>query len=269
MSIKKLVRMWCPPILLSLAAQVSRRARRRDGIVFEGDYPSWVHAQRVSIGYDSVAIFQRVRDAALKVKRSEAIFERDSVCFYKEEYRWPSLACLMAIAGRHGRLRVLDLGGSLGSYYYQHRKFISALQTVRWSVVEQKHFVTCGRNEFQDECLKFYESIADCLSEESVDVVFLSSVLQYLEQPYAVLAMLADKKVPYMLVDRTPFIEEIKDRLTVQHVADFKDSYPAWLFSRQRFIKVLKEAAYRPITYFQSDIDPGISNYQGMLLERV
>src|SRR5690348_7188183 len=127
MNIKSLARMWCPPILWSWARQVSRR----DGVVFEGDYASWADAKRASTGYDSAKIFERVRDAALKVKQGEAAFERDSVCFYEEEYRWPSLACLLAIAAeRQGHLRVLDLGGSLGSYYYQHRKLLSLLKPV-------------------------------------------------------------------------------------------------------------------------------------------
>ena len=81
---------------------------------------------------------------------------------------------------------MLDLGGALGGYYYQHRKFMSMLAKVRWSVVEQKHFVVCGRDEFQDEYLRFHETIADCLAEGPVDVGFLSSVLQYLERPYAI-----------------------------------------------------------------------------------
>jgi putative methyltransferase (TIGR04325 family) len=266
MSVKNMIRMWCPPILLSWARQVSGHG----GIVYEGDYVSWASAQRASTGYDSAAIFQRVRNAALKVKRGEAVFERDSVCFYEEEYRWPSLACLLAIAaGLPGHLRVLDLGGSLGSYYYQHRKFIRMLEKVRWSVVEQKHFAACGRDEFQDECLRFFETVGECLSEGPVDVVFLSSVLQYLERPYAMLAMLAGAKIRYLLIDRTPFIEEAQDRLTVQHVPDFHASYPAWFFSRQKFRQAIEEAGYRTITDFQGDVDQGIDNYQGIFLERV
>jgi putative methyltransferase (TIGR04325 family) len=269
MSVKNLIRMWCPPILLSWVRQVSRRG----SIVYEGDYVSWANAQRASTGYDSAAIFERVRNAALKVQRGEAVFERDSVCFYEEEYRWPSLACLLAIAaGRRGHLRVLDLGGSLGSYYYQHRKFISMLEKVRWSVVEQKHFVACGRDEFQDERIRFYESVGDCLSEGPVDVAFLSGVLQILERPYAMLAMLADAKVPYLLIDRTPFIEGTQDRLTVQHVSDSicESSYPAWFFSRQKFGQAIEEAGYRPITNFSGDVyDLWIANFQGIFLERV
>jgi putative methyltransferase (TIGR04325 family) len=238
--------------------------------VFEGTYRSWANAQRASAGYDTAAIFQRVRNAALKVKRGDAVFERDSVCFYKEEYRWRSLACLLATAaGRHDHLRVLDLGGSLGSYYYQHRKFLAMLKKVRWSVVEQQHFVACGREEFQDECLRFHESVGDCLSEGPVDIALLSSVLQYLERPYAMLAMLANAEVPYLLVDRTAFIEGTEDRLAVQRVPNFNDSYPAWFFSRQKFRQFIGEAGYRPVTDFQSDVDLGFGNYEGIFLKRL
>ncbi|NJD34694.1 MAG: methyltransferase, TIGR04325 family [Betaproteobacteria bacterium] len=268
MNIKNLARKWCPPILLMWARQV----REHQGIVFTGNYPSWSEARQASTGYDSATIFHRVRDAALKVKSGAAVFERDSACFYQEEYRWPTLACLLAIAAeRRSHLRVLDLGGSLGSYYFQHRKFMSRLEKVHWSVVEQKHFVACGRDEFQNECLKFYESVDDCLAEGPVDVAFLSSVLQYLERPYAMLATLADAEIPYLLIDRTAFVEGTQDRLTVQHVPEsiYEASYPAWLFSRQKFMTAIAKASYRPITEFLSDDDFGIGQFQGIFLERI
>lgn len=268
MNLKSLARCWCPPILLKWA----RRVRSHNSISFDGNYASWAEAEKVSTGYNSAAVFQRVRDAALKVKRGEAVFERDSVCFYHEEFRWPTLACLLAIAAeRGGQLRVLDFGGSLGSFYFQHRKFFSRLKEIRWAVVEQKHFVECGRDELQDEVLRFYESIDDCLAEGSVDVVFLSSVLQYLERPYDMLAEFCLTKAPYLLIDRTPFIARESDRLTVQHVPDsiYKASYPAWFFSQQLFETMVAEQGYSLIAEFSCDNDKEISEYKGILLERV
>ena len=115
-----------------------------------------VPALQVSTGYDDAAVLQRVHESALKVKRGDALFERNSVCFYHEEYRWPIFACLLvAAAERDAHLNVLDFGGSLGSFYFQHRKFFSKLKNVSWSVVEQTQFVECGREQIQDGTLKF------------------------------------------------------------------------------------------------------------------
>ncbi|HRP59240.1 MAG TPA: hypothetical protein PK833_02995, partial [Vicingus sp.] len=51
-----------------------------------GNYKSWEEAQKKCSGYDSEIIFNRVKNALLKVKSGEAVFERDSVIFYKIQY---------------------------------------------------------------------------------------------------------------------------------------------------------------------------------------
>lgn len=263
---KQLLKVWLPPAIVSLYREWKRSADH------EGNYASWQEALAHSTGYDSDKIFQRVREAALKVKSGEALFERDSICFYNEDYRWPTLACLLAIAAeRDGQLHVLDFGGSLGSFYFQHRKFFLKLKEVRWGVVEQPHFVACGHSELEDEALRFYESIDDCIAGGQVDVIFLSSVLQYLDQPYGLLTDLGKTKAQFLLIDRTAFIEDAEDRLTIQKVPDsiYRASYPAWFFSRKKFDAAIAGAGYRLIAEFPCDDVAGIGNYKGIFLERV
>lgn len=267
MSLKALIQGCCPPILIKLV----RRLRNKNN-AFAGNYASWTEAVKHASGYDADAIFQRVREAALKVKCGEAVFERDSVCFYQEEYRWPALACLLAIAaGRGGKLNVLDFGGALGSFYFQHRKFLTRLESIRWSVVEQSHFVECGKNEFQNKNLKFYANTDECLASEKVDVIFLSSVLQYLEKPESMLIALSKTKADYILIDRTPFIDDSKDRLTVQSVPEsiYKASYLAWFFSTNKFDELINKIGYRIIQKFDGDDDVGIGKFKGYFLERI
>jgi len=238
---------------------------------FYGDFPTWQAAEEVAGGYDAPAILDRVRNAALRVKRGEAAFERDSVCFEHEEYRWPTLACLLRVAAEHGgRLRVLDFGGSLGSFYFQHRRHFRHLDVVRWSVVEQTHYVACGRADFESDELKFYESVGDCLDAGPVDVILCSSVLQYLQNPYGVLADLTASGVPCILLDRTPFIAARRDRLSVQHVPPsiYRASYPAWFFSRERFLDETRSLGLHNEAEFSSDDDVGIGEYKGMMLVR-
>jgi putative methyltransferase (TIGR04325 family) len=243
---------------------------RRNG-EFEGDYSSWQEAEQVAGGYDAPAIFERVRDAALKVKQGEAVFERDSVCFYHEEYRWPTLACLLRIAAENGgRLHVIDFGGSLGSFWFQHRRHLMGLKEVCWTVVEQPHFVACGREEFQDENLKFSASLEEAVEARPADVIFCSSVLEYLSDPYAWLQRFAKSDIRWLLLDRTPFIEANEDRLTVQKVPPsiYPASYPAWFFSRQKFNKAVRQFGYVERARFTAEDDVGIGCFEGVLLER-
>lgn len=268
MSFKAFIKDCCPPVLLKSV----RRFRNKNNISFTGNYASWAEALLHASGYDTDAIFQRVREAALKVKRGEAIFERDSVCFYQEDYRWSALACLLSIAAeRDGKLNVLDFGGALGSFYFQHKKFFNRLKSIRWCVIEQAHFVECGKTEFQNEELRFYSNIDECLANEKVDVIFLSGVLQYLETPESMLIELSKSKADYILIDRTPFIESPNGRLTVQSVPEsiYKASYPAWFFSHNQFDELINKIGYRIVEEFDGDDDVGIGKFKGYLLERI
>jgi putative methyltransferase (TIGR04325 family) len=231
-----------PPSVTSMARLAhGRLSHLRYG--WSGDYGSWSEAQSASGGYDGLAILERVRDSMLKVKRGEAVHERDSVLFDKVEYSWPLLATLMWVAAQHdGMLSVLDFGGSLGTSYFQNRAFLASLRKVRWSIVEQAHFVACGREHFTTDELRFYESTEDCLRIEKPNVIVLSGVLQYLEHPYRQLQELFDLGLPHVVVDLAPVFGR-SDRITVQRVPPeiYDASYPCWIFDEKRLRAFLNE----------------------------
>lgn len=242
-----------------------------DGGYF-GDFASWAEARRESTGYDSPAILERVRAAALKVVHGEAVCERDSVTFDHVEYSWPLLAGLLraAPAGRDN-LTVLDFGGSLGSSYHQCRGLLDRVARLRWCIVEQQHFAECGRREFATDELCFYNSVSCCLESESVDVVLFSSVLTYVERPYELLELVAAAGIRDVIIDRTLFLRDgARDRITVQRVAPsiYEATYPARLFSKVEFLSRIQRH-YRVLARFEK---PGWSNVPcvcgGMLLER-
>ncbi len=103
--------------------------------------------------------------------------------------------------------------------YFQNQKFLAGLQDVRWSVVEQAHFVEAGRQHIQDDRLVFYSTIAECVTVEKPNVVLLSSVMQYLEKPYTILDELIRCDVDIILIDRTSFYNGEEDLIAVQKVA--------------------------------------------------
>jgi len=217
--------------------------RQRGHNYWSGDFETWEEALSGCTGYDTNAVLSKVRDALLAVQAGHAAYERDSVLFENPDYVWPVVALLSQVAAReNNRLSVLDFGGSLGSTYFQHRRCFDWLDELSWNIVEQKHFVACGQKDFADSELKFYESVAECLANESPNVVLLSSVLPYLEDPYGVLEELIQRRIPYMLIDRTPVLTTGDgDRLTVQKVPStiYRASYPAWFFNREKLTDFL------------------------------
>jgi putative methyltransferase (TIGR04325 family) len=227
-----------------------------------------------STGYDSEIILKKTATALLKVKNGEAAYERDSVLFDEIQYSYPLLAGLMYVAANSGgRLNVLDFGGSLGSTYFQNRRFMSSLPTkVRWNIVEQPSHVRVGKAYFEDDYLRFYTSFSDCLADTKPNVVLLSGVLQYLEYPYTVFDHINGSPCNYVIIDRTPFWTGPADRLCVQTVPPsiYPASYPIWIFSKQRFHDYLSES-FSIVTEYES-LDnlnaPVKALWQGLILER-
>jgi putative methyltransferase (TIGR04325 family) len=215
-----------------------------------------------------------VRSAALKVKRGEAAYERDAVLFDRVEHAWPLLASLMWVAARErGRLEVLDFGGSLGSSYVQNRAFVDTLPESGWSIVEQPHFVSCGKADFEGGKLRFFETIEACATARAPNVVVLSSVLQYLEDPGAVLAQLG--RFPYLVIDLTPVHDGPRDRLTLQTVPPtiYPARYPCWVFSEARLAEALGRE-FELVTAFDPELGQDLRaddvrfRYRGYLLKR-
>ena len=269
-TLKSLTRDWLPTVFVRWFRQV-----RGGGIRFEGDFTTWEKANNYCTGYNAEEILTKVLASTIKVKHGEAAYERDSVLFDQIEYAWPVLAGLMWVGARSsGRLNVLDFGGALGSSYFQNRKFLLTLPDVHWNVVEQPHYVDAGRKHIQGEQLRFYKTIEECLSENQPNVILLSSVLQYLESPADLISELNKVGALCLIIDRTPFTLQAKDKLVVQKVpaAIYSASYPMWIFSLSKFERLLAKnwrlvaSNISPEGYARTTNYSELS-FQGMLLE--
>ncbi len=227
---------WLPPHLKRLL----NRSRAGEAVWYTGNYETWEDARRDSVGYEDPVIFDRVKDSIEKVRAGEAAGERDAVLFEQVPYPFPLLTGLLRAALSSNRLNVLDIGGSLGSTYFQCRGLLDRLDELRWNVVEQLSFVEYGREHLQSRELRFYDSIDACLTAERVDVAVLSSVLPYVETPYKLLEEVVARKFEHIIIDRTPLLEDGPDRLTVQHVPAYiygrQLSYPAWFLTRENLL---------------------------------
>lgn len=214
------------------------------GIRFSGPYSSWAEASRRSAGYDQDSILTRVRETSLRVRRGEFAYEQDSVGFVQQS---PPLHLLSALAessaGSSRALNVLDFGGALGSLFQRARPFIEPSQIGHWLVCEQDHFVKQGLAEFAHPPLCFSANPSDALRTGPVDLLVLSSVLPYLQDPLHTLSELSALQPRYILIDRTPFSPDDTDHVLVQHTprSIYRASYPLWLLSLRSLDDVLKD----------------------------
>ena len=268
MQTRKIIKRWLPP---AVAESVGTFLKRTN--CYAGDFSDWAAASEQASGYDAALILEKVKQAVLQVKSGSAVYERDSVLFDHVEHSYPVLAGMLRAAVECGnRLSVLDFGGSLGSSYFQCREFLSVVDDLQWGIVEQENFVACGRQNLEAGQLRFFYTIKECLQHTTPNVVLLSSVLQYIESPLAVLEELVAQGIPYIIVDRTPFSDAPADRITVQYVPPsiYPASYPCRIFSMQRFLEVF-QGHYHEVSRFDCN-DAGATvnglefSFRGMIL---
>ena len=260
----KIVKAFTPPILVSA---IKNSSLIKSG--WHGNFKTWEEAKSKTTGYDSALILDKVRDSICRVKEGLSVYERDSVIFDTIQYSWPLLTGLMMAAAKDGgKINVLDFGGSLGSTYYQNKKFLAHFNDVAWSIVEQEHFVNIGKESFEDSILKFYPTITDCIKEQSPNVIVLSSVLQYLEDPYHFIdSLINETQANFILIDRTPFSPE--ERIVIQTVPSsiYKASYPCRIFNLKKFKNLFSEKGYTFIEEFDAvDGDKKSFHFKGFIL---
>ncbi len=263
---KKIIKSLIPPILLDTIKKI-----KSNKYGWKGDYQTWEEAQNDATGYDTDKILQTVKASLLKVKSGEAVYERDSVIFEEIQYSWQLLTGLMFCSAKMGGvLKVVDFGGSLGSTYYQNKKFLDRLDDVSWSIVEQKHFVDVGKEEFEDDRLKFFYSVNECIKKEKSNILLLSSVLQYIEKPYELLDDILKNDLKYILIDRTPF-SKVNEKITLQIVPPniYEASYVCRIFDETKLIQYLKNKNYELLEDFDTlDGESELYKFKGMILEK-
>lgn len=238
-----------------------------------GNYKTWNEALSNCSGYDNEIILNKVKDSVLKVARGEAEYERDGVAFDQHEYSEELLKAFKS-AVTNNELSIIDFGGSLGSEYFQYRRFLKGVK-LNWLVVEQKHFVDAGNKEIANEELHFFYTIEEALKYKKANVIVLSSVLPYLETPYEWINKIKSCNFDFIIIDRNAFMEGNTEMLTMQIVPEFiyKASYPAWFFNEKKFVSSFTDKYFVKSEFMSPFALPTIVNntkayWKGFLFEK-
>ena len=217
-------------------------------------FPTWEAACRKAGSYADPILLEEELNAARAVREGRAAFALFGIPQTRLALRWPLLASLMSIAGWRGAfsgrpLHILDFGGGLGSVYDQHRRFLDTIPALLWSVVEQPHFVRCGNAEFADHRVCFFETIEDAGTRADIDAALFVSSIDYLENPYDILARLLALDIPYFLLVATHLTEEPDDVIRVQYVRPpyVVTDLPIRFLSRAKLLAFFEARGYQMI----------------------
>lgn len=221
---------------------------RSPGIRYLGDYNSWTEAAEECEGYDDSVIINKAIWASQKVLNGEAKWERDSFLFYEQKYVYKLCASILRCALKNGNkgVRVLDIGGSLGSTYFQNIKYLEDVNNLEYIVAEQDHYRDYGHEHLENSILKFISSKDDWESQEKYDIILMSASLQYISEYIEIAEKIKRARPEYIVLDRILISE--RGRLCKETVPEkiYKSSYPVRIFSENE-IKDFFEPEYQVI----------------------
>ena len=133
---------------------------------------------------------------------------------------------------------VLDIGGGLGEYFFLIQDNLPNLK-FEWLILETPALCELAKSKHADSSgVSWTDALND--SSQTFDIVLLSSVIQYVEKPFELIEMAA-QKAPLLIFNRLPLSANGHNLVCIQRPGLFesKGSYPVHILSEQLFISYL------------------------------
>jgi len=221
------------------------------------DYKTWEEAEKDCEVYDEKAIQEKLKTAILKVKNGQAVYERDGIIYDQIYYSWPLLShLLLAASQNNNQLSLIDFGGSLGTTFFQNKKYLNQLNKVQWDVVELGYLIETGKKEIAEKGLDFFYTIEDAIKTNGKhNILITNGVFPYLEKPYELFNLFKSFNFEYIIIESTYFNYEARDRICIQKTNPkaYTAFYPCWLLDYEK-VKAYFMDEYIIFNEYQNDI---------------
>ena len=152
----------------------------------------------------------------------------------------PLLASM--VYSEFGRTRILDFGGSIGFGHYQVLKSLPDTKEFEYHVLELKEVCDVGREFFRKETHIHFHSVMPEFDNEFIDVVYIGSSLQYIEEWTKTLCQLCDYMSKYVLLSNIP-AGDVPTFASAQTY--YSSKIPCWFFSVNEIIEEFKKKCTR------------------------
>jgi putative methyltransferase (TIGR04325 family) len=170
---------------------------------FFGNYKDFDDATADASTYDSTVIADH---AASQIPK----YFQDEFCEIDGRYQQvhSALAAVMDRLGKR-RLSILDVGGGNGNNFIACSKLSPSIP-YDWTVLETESMCRACKGKLPIDW-------TTAVPDRAFDAVLVSGTLQYLPDPHAALKGFASS-APWLIIHRTPLIEGLDDRMTIQIV---------------------------------------------------
>jgi len=195
MNIKRLAKRWIPPILVDWY-----RAFRYGGSyqkhIWDGIYQNFKDVPTLNTGYAGNRLTQETlaytRKVLLDSQKHKFVLGKTS-----EEHSF--LPLLVAILSCYrDSVSILDFGGGMGVDYIHLANSIPTAKNIYYHIVENRLMCEAGSDLFKnDSHIRFYPTLPAPLPK--VDIIYMCSALQYVEDYDSLLRDLAQYRPEYFL----------------------------------------------------------------------
>jgi putative methyltransferase (TIGR04325 family) len=205
---------------------------RKMSRLFRGVYATWDEALR-SLPKTCHAGSDSAEQHRITIVGHRRMYQRD----------YPVLFWLSTLLT--DRMRIFDLGGSVGITFYTFQKYLTYPEGMEWKVCEQPGVVQAGKLLAERESSRGLSFTTNFEDANGADVLIIAGALHYIETPLALLLGSLKEKPRHILLNKLP-LSDGAAFVTVTHYAGGGFT-PYHVFSRLPFIDSVREQGYELI----------------------
>ena len=200
---------------------------------------TWDEAKTKVAGYESStsvdSIIESIVAARKNIAEADSLSSRDL-----QVISGISIAISELNIDSQSVVRIVDVGGAGGDYFFTLKRAMPNFRC-EWFVVETPQLVSAIKNASLDNHsgIRWVESLEEI--EGRCDIALLSSVLQYVEEPYQLMTSVMEI-ANISVINRIPLTTSATDQCAVQRVRSYgrRGAYPARFFSEKKFLHFLQ-----------------------------
>lgn len=228
------------------------------GPIWEGVYRRFSEVPAEGPGFDGETW---INNSLKKVTALREEVERNAPLPPPSNYREGLLPLLVALVYQEkGAVRVLDFGGGVGLAYYQTIYALPQTEGVEYHIVEREAACKAGREFFGTAAGNLFFHTELPPAGGGFDIVYLGSVLQYIEDWRQLLSQLCVLSRRYLLLVDV-YAGNIPTFASVSHY--YGSKIPAWLLNIEELIHAVNSVGYELI--FKGVYHPAIWGVEQIL----
>jgi putative methyltransferase (TIGR04325 family) len=219
---------------------------KKDFYIWEGVYKTFEDALKDTTGSGFSGNTYQERSLAAANECLVALDSNEPIPnFHKQRSNFLPVVVAMAMGNKidsDSTLTILDFGGGLGIGYMVLKESMSNnIKSVDYAIIEVPEVCSVGKTLFKKNEIKYQDSI---LPFQEFDIIYASSVIQYIEDWQALLIKFSDLKPQFILLSDV-FAGTIESFVSLQNY--YGSRIPHWFLNLDDLVNCFSDVGYQLI----------------------